>query len=95
MGKLDLLTHKALKCLLNTFSEYYDEKVAMLEKEIKSLKAQIEDFKGIKEEHRKRPHSARHFGKKIFENFLSKIKQDIFKSQISRDDFKYTFFFRR
>ena len=95
MGKLDLLTHKALKYLPNTFSEYYDEKVAMLEKEIKSLKAQIEDFKGIKEEHRKRPRSARRFGKKIFENFLSKIKQDIFKSQISRHDFKYTFFFRR
>ena len=74
MEKLYLPTHKALKCLPNTFSEYYDEKVAMLEKEIKSLKAEIEDSKGIKEEHRKRPRSARRFGKKIFENFLSKIK---------------------
>ena len=92
-GKTIPITDKALKCLPNTFSEC-DEKVARLEKEIKSLKAQIEDFKGIKEEHRKRPHSARHFGKKIFENFLSKIKQDIFKSQIIRHDFKYTFFFR-
>ena len=78
MGKLDLLTHKALKCLLNTFSEYYDEKVAMLEKEIKSLKAQIEDFKGIKEGHRKRPRSTQRFDKKIFEKFLSKVKQDVF-----------------
>ena len=38
---------------------------------------------------------ARRFEKKIFEKFLSKIKQNIFKSQISRRDFKYTFFFRR
>ena len=38
---------------------------------------------------------ARRFEKKIFEKFLSKIKQNIFKSQISRHDFKYTFFFRR
>ena len=37
---------------------------------------------------------ARLFEKKIFEKFLSKIKQDIFKSQRSRHDFKYTFFFR-
>ena len=77
----------------NTFSEC-NEKVARLEKEIKSLKAQIEKFKGIKEGHRKQPRSARRFEKKVFEKFLSKIKQDIFKSQISRHDFKYTFFFR-
>ena len=38
---------------------------------------------------------ARRFEKKIFEKFLSKIKQNIFKSQISRRDFKYAFFFRR
>ena len=37
---------------------------------------------------------AQRFDKKIFEEFLSKIKQDISKSQISRHDFKYTFFFR-
>ena len=37
---------------------------------------------------------ARRFDKKIFEKFLSKIKQDLFKSQISRHDFKFTFFFR-
>ena len=70
LGKLDLLTHKALKCLPNTFSECDD-------------KVQIEKSKGIKEGH-----------SKIFENFLSKIKQDIFKIQISRHDLKYTFFFR-
>ena len=93
MEKLYLLTHKALKCLPNTFSEY-DEKIARLQKENKYLKVQIEKFKGIKEGHRKRPRSDRRFDKKIFEKFLSKIKQDLFKSQISRHDFKFTFFFR-
>ena len=83
-----LLTHEALK-----FSEY-DEKIARLEKENKSLKAQIEECKGIKGRHHKRPFSARRFDKRIFEKILSKIKQDIFKSQISRHDFNYTFFFR-
>ena len=36
------------------------------------------------------------FDKKIFEKFLSKIKQDTytFKSQVSRHNLKYTFFFR-
>ena len=94
MEKLYLLTHEALKCLPNTFSEY-DEKIARLEKENKSLKAQIEECKGIKGRHHKRPFSAGRFDKRIFEKILSKIKQDIFKSQISRHDFKYTFFFRR
>ena len=93
MGKLDLLTHKALKCLPNTFSEY-DEKIARLEKENKSLKAQIEECKGIKGRHRKLTFTTQRFEKRIFEKFLSKIKQDIFKSQISRHDFNYTFFFR-
>ena len=37
---------------------------------------------------------AQRFDKKIFEEFLSKINQDISKSQISRHDFKYDFFFR-
>ena len=83
-----LLTLEALK-----FSEY-DEKIARLQKENKYLKVQIEKFKGIKEGHRKRHRSDRRFDKKIFEKFLSKIKQDIFKSQISRHDFKFTFFFR-
>ena len=77
MEKLYLLTHKALKCLPNTFSEC-DEKVARLEKENKSLKVQIEKFKGIKEGHRKEPRSAQRFDKKIFEKFLSKVKQDVF-----------------
>ena len=36
---------------------------------------------------------ARRFDKKIFEKFLSKIKQDIFKSQISRHDLQYRYFF--
>ena len=62
-------THNALKCLPNTFSED-NEKIAKLEKEIKSLKAQMEDVKGIKEENTNY--------KRIFEKFLSKIKQDIF-----------------
>ena len=92
MEKLYLLTHKALKCLPNTFSEY-DEKIARLQKENKYLKVQIEKFKGIKEGHRKQPRSDRRFDKKIFENFLSKIKQDIFKSQISRHDLQYRYFF--
>ena len=52
-GKTIPITHKALKCLPNTFSEY-DEKIARLEKENKSLKAQIEECKGIKRRHRKR-----------------------------------------
>ena len=56
-------THKALKCLPNTFSED-NEKIAKLEKEIKSLKAQMEDVKGIKEENTNY--------KRIFEKFLSK-----------------------
>ena len=77
----------------STFSEY-DEKIARLEKENKSLKAQIEECKRIKGRHRKRPFLARRFDKRIFEKILSKIKQDIFKSQISRHDFNYTFFFR-
>ena len=83
-----LLTHEALK-----FSEY-DEKIARLEKENKSLKAQIEECKGIKGRHRKLTFSTRRFEKRIFEKILSKIKQDIFKSQISRHNLKYTFFFR-
>ena len=66
MEKLYLLTHKALKCLPNTFSEY-DEKIARLEKENKSLKAQIEECKGINRRHRKRPCLARRFDKRIFE----------------------------
>ena len=64
-----ITTHNALKCLPNTFSED-NEKIAKLEKEIKSLKAQMEDVKGIKEENTNY--------KRIFEKFLSKIKQDIF-----------------
>ena len=62
MEKLYLLTQKALKCLPNTFSEC-DEKVTRLQKEIKSLKAQIEDIKGLKEGHGKQPRSARRFEK--------------------------------
>ena len=62
-------THNALKCLPNIFSED-NEKIAKLEKEIKSLKAQMEDVKGIKEENTNY--------KRIFQKFLSKIKQDIF-----------------
>ena len=94
MEKLYLLTHEALKCLPNTFSEY-DEKIARLEKENESLKAQIEECKGIKGRHRKLTFTTQSLEKRIFEKILSKIKQDIFKSQISRHDFKYTFFFRR
>ena len=66
MFRETITTHKALKCLPNTFSEYYNEKIAKLEKENKYLKAQIEDFKGIKAE-------ATNY-KKIFEKFISKIK---------------------
>ena len=55
--------HNALKCLPNTFSED-NEKISKLEKEIKSLKAQMEDVKGIKEENTNY--------KRIFEKFLSK-----------------------
>ena len=65
----------------NTFSEC-DEKIARLEKENKSLKAQIEECKGIKGRHRKLTFSTRRFEKRIFEKILSKIKQDIFKSHI-------------
>ena len=69
----------------NTFSEYYNEKIAKLEKENKYLKAQIEDFKGIKAE-------ATNY-KKIFEKFISKSKRYIF-GQISRHDLKYVFIFQ-
>ena len=65
-------THKALKCLPNTFSVYYNEKIAKLEKENKYLKAQIEDFKGIKAE-------ATNY-KKIFEKFISKINKIYFET---------------
>ena len=44
----------------------------MLEKEIKSLKGQIEDFKGIKAE-------ATNY-KKIFEKFISKINKIYFET---------------
>ena len=67
-----ITTHKALKCLPNTFSEYYNEKIAKLEKENKYLKAQIEDFKGIKAE-------ATNY-KKIFEKFISKINKIYFET---------------
>ena len=69
----------------NTFSEC-DEKIARLEKENKSLKAQIEECKGIKGRHRKLTFTTQRFEKRIFEKILSKIKQDIFKSQIGRHD---------
>ena len=79
MEKLYLPTHKALKCLPNTFSEY-DEKIARLQKENKYLKVQIEKFKGIKEGHRKGPRSDRRFDKKIFEKFISKINKIYFET---------------
>ena len=69
--------------LPNTFSEYYNEKIAKLEKENKYLKAQIEDFKGIKAE-------ATNY-KKIFEKFIS--KRYTF-GQISLHDLKYAFIFQ-
>ena len=56
----------------NTFSVYYNEKIAKLEKENKYLKAQIEDFKGIKAE-------ATNY-KKIFEKFKSKINKIYFET---------------
>ena len=56
----------------NTFSVYYNEKIAKLEKENKYLKAQIEDFKGIKAE-------ATNY-KKIFEKFISKINKIYFET---------------
>ena len=51
---------------------YYNEKIAKLEKENKYLKAQIEDFKGIKAE-------ATNY-KKIFEKFISKINKIYFET---------------
>ena len=56
----------------NTFSVYYNEKIAKLEKENKYLKAQVEDFKGIKAE-------ATNY-KKIFEKFISKINKIYFET---------------
>ena len=66
-----------LKCIPNTFSGD-DEKIDKLEKEIKELKSQINDFKKMIADVQKIKVETTTC-KKDLENFLSKIKQNIYQ----------------